>query len=134
VVLGVMTSLLAAADSGQGVSYLGTLLVFFKAAAFLAGAVGLGMVIVPRLFRAASWLRGQGVLLSTAIVLCLALASGASAMGLALAVHGERILDPVTYSAIILMVMITTFVTPPALKWSFEASGSLVPIGDPPPP
>src|SRR5204862_3351082 len=30
-------------------------------------------------------------------------------LGLALAVHGERILDPVTYSAIILMVMIATF-------------------------
>ncbi|MGH7515700.1 MAG: cation:proton antiporter, partial [Gemmatimonadales bacterium] len=83
VVLGVMTSLLAAADSGRGVSYLGTLLVFLKAAAFLAGAIGLGVVIVPRLFRAASWLRGQGVLLSTAIVLCLGLAYGASVMGLA---------------------------------------------------
>jgi len=42
-------------------------------------------------------------------------------LGLTLTVHGERILDPLTYSAIVLMVMITTFVTPPALKWSFQA-------------
>ncbi|MGH7512979.1 MAG: cation:proton antiporter, partial [Gemmatimonadales bacterium] len=55
-------------------------------------------------------------------------------LGLALTVHGERILDSMTYSAIILMVMITTFVTPPALKWSFQGRGSLFPIGERPPP
>jgi hypothetical protein len=36
----------------------------------------------------------------------------------------------VTYSAIVLMVMITTFVTPPALKWSFQARRSLASAGD----
>jgi len=36
----------------------------------------------------------------------------------------------VTYSAIVLMVMITTFVTPPALKWSFQARRGPVPAGE----
>jgi len=41
-----------------------------------------------------------------------------ASIGLSLTVHGERVVDPVTYSAVVLMVMITTLVTPPALKWS----------------
>jgi Kef-type K+ transport system membrane component KefB len=39
-------------------------------------------------------------------------------MGLALTVHGERIVDPASYSAIVVMVIVTTMLTPPALKWS----------------
>jgi len=236
VVLGVMTSLLAAADSGREVSYFATVLVFAKAIAFLAAAIGLGVLVVPRLLRAASWLRGQGVLLTTAIVLCMGLAYGASVMGLApivgayaaglvleeahceefarrgerplpdlvrpiagllapvffvamglrvdlraflapgvllltaaltvaavvgkqacalgawrsrldgvaiglgmiprgevglifanlglaLVLGGEHVLDSITYSAIVLMVMITTLVTPPALKWRLVRAG-----------
>jgi len=243
VVLGVITSVLASADTGEGVSFAGTGLVFLKAAGFLVGALGLGVLVVPRLFRAASWLRGRDVLLTTGIVLCFGLGYGAAAMGLApivgayaaglileeahyegftrrgerplaelvqpiagllapvffvvmglrvdlraflqpgvlvltlaltlaalagkqacalgawrsrldglsigigmiprgevglifanlgltLTVHGERILDPVTYSAIVLMVMITTFVTPPALKWSFQARRGPVAAGE----
>ncbi len=41
-----------------------------------------------------------------------------ASIGLGLTVHGERIVDPITYSAVVLMVMLTTLVTPPALKWS----------------
>ncbi len=39
-------------------------------------------------------------------------------IGLSLAVKGERILDDATFSAILIMVMVTTIVTPPLLQWS----------------
>ena len=41
-------------------------------------------------------------------------------IGLALHVKGERILDAATYSAIVVMVIVTTMITPPALKWSLS--------------
>ena len=39
-------------------------------------------------------------------------------IGLTLVVHGEHIIDAATYSAVVIMVMLTTLITPPALKWS----------------
>jgi len=39
-------------------------------------------------------------------------------IGLALVVRGEHIIDAATYSAVVIMVMLTTLITPPALKWS----------------
>jgi len=39
-------------------------------------------------------------------------------IGLGLVVAGERIVDAATFSAIVVMVIVTTLVTPPALKWS----------------
>jgi Kef-type K+ transport system membrane component KefB len=39
-------------------------------------------------------------------------------IGIGLTVHGERIVEPATFSAIVVMVIATTMVTPPALKWS----------------
>jgi Kef-type K+ transport system membrane component KefB len=41
-----------------------------------------------------------------------------AAEGAKLAVQGERVITPDTYSAIVVMVMITTMVTPPLLKWA----------------
>jgi hypothetical protein len=35
--------------------------------------------------------------------------------GLALSLHGERVIDA-TYSALVVMITVTTVVTPPALK------------------
>jgi len=35
-------------------------------------------------------------------------------------VRGERIIDAATYSAVVIMVMLTTLITPPALKWSLN--------------
>ena len=40
-------------------------------------------------------------------------------IGLTLTVAGERILNPSIFSAVVIMVITTTFITPPALKWSF---------------
>ncbi|MGH7898584.1 MAG: cation:proton antiporter [Candidatus Binatia bacterium] len=39
-------------------------------------------------------------------------------IGLGLSIAGERIISSATYSAIVVMVIVTTLVTPPALKWS----------------
>ena len=44
-------------------------------------------------------------------------------IGLSLAVKGERILDEAVFSAILVMVMVTTIVTPSLLKWSFIRRG-----------
>jgi hypothetical protein len=35
-----------------------------------------------------------------------------------LTVAGERIIDDATFSAVVIMVIVTTMMTPPALKWS----------------
>lgn len=40
-------------------------------------------------------------------------------IGLTLMVKGERILDEAVFSAILIMVIVTTIVTPPLLQWSF---------------
>lgn len=39
-------------------------------------------------------------------------------IGLTLVVKGERVIDPAIYSAVVVMVIVTTMITPPALKWS----------------
>jgi Kef-type K+ transport system membrane component KefB len=41
-----------------------------------------------------------------------------ASIGLTLVVSGEPIVDSATYSAVVIMVMLTTLITPPALKWS----------------
>jgi len=40
-------------------------------------------------------------------------------IGLTLMVDGRRILDEAVFSAVLIMVMVTTLVTPPLLQWSF---------------
>jgi hypothetical protein len=37
-----------------------------------------------------------------------------------LTLNGEPIIGPSTFSAVVLMVIVTTLVTPPALKWSLR--------------
>src|ERR1700674_110651 len=233
VVLAAVAAVIAAADSGATLSYGGLGLVLGKALVFLFGALLLGVVLSPRLFTLASRLRGQGVLLATALSFCFTLAWSASAIGLApivgayaagviledlhyrdfaakeewrledlvrpissflvpvffvlmgmrvdlttflrpeilglaavltvaavigkqacalgalgskldwlsigigmiprgevglifasigltLVVRGEHIIDAATYSAVVIMVMLTTLITPPALKWSLS--------------
>jgi len=46
-------------------------------------------------------------------------------IGLGLKLGGEQIIDPAIYGALIVMVMLTTLVTPPALKWSLGRSRPL---------
>jgi Kef-type K+ transport system membrane component KefB len=39
-------------------------------------------------------------------------------IGLGLQVAGQRVVDEGVFSAVVIMVIVTTMVTPPALKWS----------------
>ncbi|AKU92899.1 cation:proton antiporter [Vulgatibacter incomptus] len=41
-------------------------------------------------------------------------------IGLGLTIGGHRVVDPAIFSAIVVVVMVTTLITPPALKWSME--------------
>jgi Na+:H+ antiporter len=45
-----------------------------------------------------------------------------AAIGLTLTVAGERIIDQSVFSGVVVMVIVTTLITPPALKWSLERS------------
>ena len=44
-------------------------------------------------------------------------------LGLGLSVQGQPVIDAALYSAVVIMVMLTTLVTPPALKWSLGRAG-----------
>lgn len=39
-------------------------------------------------------------------------------IGLGLSIHGKPVIDDATFSAVVVMVIVTTMITPPALKWS----------------
>jgi Kef-type K+ transport system membrane component KefB len=39
-------------------------------------------------------------------------------VGASLVIAGERVITPATYSAVVIMVVVTTLLTPPALQWS----------------
>src|SRR5206468_2323102 len=41
-------------------------------------------------------------------------------IGLTLVVAGQAVVDQSVFSAVVVMVITTTVITPPALKWSFE--------------
>lgn len=45
-----------------------------------------------------------------------------ASIGMGLTLHGERIIDQNIFSAVVIMVIITTMATPPALKWSLSRS------------
>jgi len=47
-------------------------------------------------------------------------------IGLTLSVGGQRVIDPATFSATVVMVIVTTLITPPMLKWSLTRSSKRV--------
>jgi Kef-type K+ transport system membrane component KefB len=83
IILAVVAGVISTADAGGALSYGAIGLLVFKAFAFLVGALVLGVYLSPRLFRLVSRLSGHGVLLTTSLVFCFALAFLASATGLA---------------------------------------------------
>ncbi len=83
VILAVVSGAIAAANLGAPLAVGPAALLVLKAALFLVGALGLGLWVSPRLFRSAARLRGQGVLLTTALVFCFLLAYLAAVAGLA---------------------------------------------------
>jgi Kef-type K+ transport system membrane component KefB len=94
VILAAVTSLVRAASH--------LVLILVKAIAFLLLSLWLGQALVPRLFGGASRLRGQGVLLATALAFCFGMAWVASEIGLAGIVGAYAaglVLDKVHYRA-----------------------------------
>jgi Kef-type K+ transport system membrane component KefB len=58
-------------------------------------------------------------------------------IGLGLTVQGEPVVDAATYSAVVIMVVVTTMATPPALRWSLargERQRVRLSASIPPPP
>jgi len=100
VILAVVAGVIAAADAGAAFSATDVAWVLAKATLFLVGALWLGLQASPRLFRIAARLRGEGVLLSTALVFCFLLSWLAAVIGLAPIVGAYAaglILEPVHY-------------------------------------
>lgn len=83
VILAVVGGVIGAANLGEAFSFGRASRVLAEAALFLFGSLALGVWLSPHIFSLASRLRGRGVLLATALVLCFALAYLASAIGLA---------------------------------------------------
>ncbi|MEM1062158.1 MAG: cation:proton antiporter [Planctomycetota bacterium] len=57
-----------------------------------------------------------------------------ASVGRELKVNGHRVVDDGIYSAVVVMVMITTMVTPPLLKWAMTKDGTDTPGEAAPPP
>jgi Kef-type K+ transport system membrane component KefB len=83
VILAVVAGVIGAADRGAAASYGDITETLGKALGFLVGALTLGLYLSPRLFGLASRASGSGVLLTTALVVCFALAYLSSVIGLA---------------------------------------------------
>jgi Kef-type K+ transport system membrane component KefB len=83
VILAVVTSAIVAADVGGNVAASDVALIIGKAAAFLIGALALGVFFSKRLFSLASKLRSRGVLVAVGLAFCFFLSWLASLIGLA---------------------------------------------------
>jgi Kef-type K+ transport system membrane component KefB len=83
VVLAVVGGLVSAAAGGQSLPVEAVLLIVAKAVAFLFGALALGSYLSPKLFRLASFLNIQHMLLVTSLGFCFLLALLAAQIGLA---------------------------------------------------
>lgn len=102
VILAVVSGIIVAADTGASLSVTSAAVIVGKAVVFLVGALALGLLVTPRLFGFASRLRGTGILLTTALVLCFGLSYVAVLVGLAAIVGAYAaglILEDVHYRA-----------------------------------
>ena len=83
IILAVVGSTIAAANTGGSASFTDIALIVAKATVFLFGSLWLGVRLFPRVLRISARLRGQGVLLATALVFCFLVSWLASVIGLA---------------------------------------------------
>jgi len=84
IVLAVMAGLAGGgAAAAGGAAWIGAAVVTGKAVLFIVGSLVAGRALAPRLFRLASRLHGKGVVFTSALVTCFALAWAAEAVGLA---------------------------------------------------
>ena len=125
VILAVVSGVIAAADRGEsGVSTAAIAWVCAKAIGFLAGAILLGRLLAPWLFRAAARVPVRGILLTTGLIFCFLLSYlaaradlapivGAFAAGLVLeGSHFERFEERGESSLESLLHPISTFLVP----------------------
>jgi Kef-type K+ transport system membrane component KefB len=82
-VLAVVSGIITAASTGETLGLAPILVIVFKAFAFLIGALVIGSLLSPRLFRSALALRSAGVVQALALSLCFGLAYVAVQAGLA---------------------------------------------------
>lgn len=82
-ILAVVAGAIRASTAGGQLSVAEVLVIAAKSLAFLVAAVVAGLFLVPHLFRGAGQLKGRGVLLTFAVVLCFFLAWAAGMVGLA---------------------------------------------------
>ncbi len=100
VVLAVVGGIIGAANGTASLSLLSLLLIVGKAAAFLVGAVLVGVALSPRLFAAAFHLKSDNVLLAGGLFICFLFSLAANAVGLAPIVGAFAaglVLEPVHY-------------------------------------
>lgn len=85
VILAIVTGVIsaAAAGSNDGISSAHILWIIAKAVLFILGAVVVGKLILPAYFKAAFRLKGKGVFLSFALMVCFGLSYVAGEIGLA---------------------------------------------------
>jgi Kef-type K+ transport system membrane component KefB len=83
IVLAVVAGLIHAADRGQAFQPMSVVWIIGKSLVFLVGAVVIGQWLSKRVFKFATRLRGEGLLLSFALAFCFALAYLAGRAGLA---------------------------------------------------
>jgi len=83
VVLAVVGGLVTAAGGGAALPPAAVIIIVLKAVVFLFGSIALGTVVAPRLFRVASFLNVQHMLLVTSLGFCFLLARLAAEIGLA---------------------------------------------------
>jgi Kef-type K+ transport system membrane component KefB len=83
IVLAVVSGIIVAADRGKSAGVVPSLLILGKAAGFLVGALVLGSYLSPRVFRVASRLKGEGLLIGAALAFCFVLSLAAGEAGLA---------------------------------------------------
>ncbi len=83
VILAIVTGMIAAAGAGTALSAGSVVWIIAKVALFVAGALALGVFVVPRLFRQAAKAKIQGLLFSLALAICFLLSYAATLIGLA---------------------------------------------------
>lgn len=86
VILAIVMGVVRSAERNEVLGLGSTAWILVKAVTFLFGALIIGSTLSPRLFRFASRLRGDGVLLTTALFFCFLLSYLASTIGLAMIV------------------------------------------------
>lgn len=84
VILAVVTGVINTANSGgSGIDSVQVLLIVAKAVGFVVGAIVIGNLLMPTVFKAGSKFKVGGVLLSTGLLVCFSLAFLANKIGLA---------------------------------------------------